>query len=143
MSRTLLLAIVACLPCFGQGTRFNPRQDFPPDIFDGRSVDVVKIAPGQFRIQVDNPQTRVLRAHIAAESRVPMHAHRPGVLVAITDVNLRLIAPDGKTQDLHIRAGDTQWLPASTHAEQNLGTAPCEYVFVETKAGPIPYNGSH
>ena len=149
MSRILLVAIVACLPCFGQGarsgqgSRFNPRQDFPPDIFDGRSVDVIKIAPGQFRIQIDNAQNRVLHARIAAESRVPMHDHHAGVLVALTDVSLRLIFPDGKTQELHVRAGDSQWMPASTHAEQNLASAVCEYVFVESKASPIPYTGSH
>jgi oxalate decarboxylase/phosphoglucose isomerase-like protein (cupin superfamily) len=41
--------------------------------------------------------------------------------------------PDGKTQTLTSKAGDTMFTPAATHLPENMGDSPFDVVVVELK----------
>src|SRR5688572_30179287 len=116
------------------GRRWNTRQDnFPPDIFDNRSLDVARIAPDRCVVEIDNERMRVIRVKLPVSSRVPIHNHRTGVVIALTDLHLRLTAPDRSVIDIQLPAGDMRWIDAGIHAWQSLGAAAVEYLFIESK----------
>jgi hypothetical protein len=125
-----LLLVTAC--ALGQSRRFTPRQDLAEIIIE-RFVDVVQIAPKLYVVDRENEKVRILRAKLPGEANVSLHDHRSGILVAVTDVHLRLRTPDKKSFDLHVPAGETRWLDGDNHTEQNLNNRPCEFLFIEMK----------
>jgi len=139
MLRSIGLCLTAAMSC---AIGLAQKTEMPPDIFDYPSPDVVKVAPGRYGVELDNAQMRVLRARLPADSRIPTHHHSAGLLVALTDVRLRLITPDGKSRDLEIPAGGTRWLEADTHSEQNLNARPCDFLFIEAKSAPEHRSGT-
>ena len=135
MARSIrsLLYLFAALCAFGIGRTQTVRPPDVPEIFDNRSPDAARIAPDRYRVELDNERLRVLRAKVPATGRVPIHGHRAGILLAITEVNLRLVAPDGTVIEIHLPPGDFRWLDAGIHAEENAALAACEYLFIESK----------
>jgi hypothetical protein len=130
-----------CVPVNAQRSprQFPPANRFPPEIVLDRFIDVVKTAPKSFSVEMENADVRVLRAKLDGEARIPLHDDRSGVIVALKDVHLRLTTPDGKFRDIHLRAGETQWIDGDTFSEQNLSSTPCEFLFIETlrPKGPL------
>ena len=57
--------------------------------------------------------------------------------VHLTDAHARFTFPDGKTDELRVRAGEVRSYPAGEHLPENLGDQPLELVFVELKARPV------
>lgn len=136
-SRALWMWLPVALCCrIGISQRLPPPPtSFPPEIIVERDLDVAKIAPKVYTIETENEKVRVLRAKLPGGAKVASHDHRPGLLVALTDVHLRLRTPDNKTRDLHIPAGETRWLDGETHAEENLDIRACQFLLVEWKPG--------
>jgi hypothetical protein len=118
---------------------FSPAREFPPEIVLDRFIDVVKVAPKYFTVEMENAEVRVLRAKLDGDARIPLHDGRSGLIVAFTDVHLRLTTPDDKSLDLHVKAGETHWIDGDTFSEQNLSSSRCEFLFIETlrPKGPI------
>ncbi len=122
----------AVFASMGAGQQLIRGTEHPPDIFDNRGVDVVRLAGDRHVVELENLSMRVLRVKLPAAHRVPIHRSRPGVVIALTAVNLILIAPDGSSSEIRLPAGDMRWLEAGIRAVQNTGAA-CEYLFVESK----------
>lgn len=133
MARLILLAAMATVFGAAASAQTMPRSDHPPDYFDGRGVDAARIAPDRYVVEMDNDRLRVLRVKIPAATRVPIHGHRSGVIIALTPLSLRLTAPDGRVTDVRLPAGDMRWIEAGVHAEENTGATACEYLFIESK----------
>jgi oxalate decarboxylase/phosphoglucose isomerase-like protein (cupin superfamily) len=51
----------------------------------------------------------------------------------LSDGMTRMTTPDGKSQDIPVKAGGTTWTPAGTHLPQNVGDKPFELILVELK----------
>lgn len=131
-----MLLLSAFLPAvFAQGVRLPPPLQLPPEIVLDEFRDVLKIDPVHYRAQMENEQVRVLRAKLGRDEAVPTHDCRSGVLVAITEIHIRLTRPDKRIQDIHMEAGDTRWISEDTHAQKNLSTEPAEFLFIEWKSG--------
>jgi len=62
-----------------------------------------------------------------------MHYHPNAVAVYLTDGMTRMTTPDGKSQDMPSKAGETAWTPAGSHLPQNVGKTPVELILVELK----------
>src|SRR4051812_1790777 len=80
--------------------------------FQTRAVpDVLVAAPGEYKLEFENEFVRVSRVKFPAHGYVPMHAHASpgGVIVALTDQDARLTAPDGSTREVHYKAGQVRW----------------------------------
>jgi hypothetical protein len=121
--------------------RVLPRTNLPAEIFDNTSVDVARIAPHLYAVEMANQfnHVRVMRAHIGAGVRVPTHHHNAGLIVALTPISLRFTATDGSPRDIQLPAGATRWVEDAIHSETNLTAAPCEFLFIETDYTGKPY----
>ena len=102
--------------------------------------DPVKVSPGNFKVEVDNPQVRVLRATLGPHEKVPMHQHEESVLVLLTDVHEKFTAPDGSVQEARRKKGETAHRMPVTHTEENLSDQPLEAVIIEFKPGAGPFH---
>jgi hypothetical protein len=97
-------------------------------------LDPVKIDPKHYKVELENDQVRVIRAHMGPHESVPMHEHSLNrVSVFLTDQNILGTTPDGKTQTAVHKAGDVIWGTPITHKEQNLNDVPFEIIVVEIK----------
>src|ERR1035441_10415500 len=130
-----LLAIIA-LPLAAQWERRDARtRAFPPEIIsrDELPRDIVRVAATHVRVDFENDQTRVLRLTLGAGDAIPLHDDRAGVLVSIAGCRIRFTGPDGKTQDVEMKAGETRWMPDARRALQNLATSAVEVLYIEAK----------
>ena len=100
------------------------------------SQDAVKVDAKHYKVEVDNDQVRILRITYGPHEKSAMHSHPAGVVVFLTDANVRFAMPGGKTQDVSVKAGAVQWSDPTTHLPENLGDKPMEVIQVELKTKP-------
>jgi len=98
------------------------------------ALDPVKVVPGDYKVEFENSQVRVLRVKIGAHQKVPLHEHTLNrVVVYLTDQNATMTAPDGKTETAQHKSGEVSWGGPAKHREENLRDGPFEAVVVELK----------
>jgi hypothetical protein len=131
---TLLFLLALPLGAQPKPTIRMPRP-FPPDIVsqDDLIRDVMRVGFAHVTVDVENDRSRVLRFKLAPGEAVPTHDDRAGVLVCLTGCRLRFTAPDGHTQDLELKAGETRWLPAERRITRNIASEALEMLYVESK----------
>jgi hypothetical protein len=131
----LLLAAVLLAALAGGQARPQRFKAMPPEIIVSREHPA---AAPFLAIELDNAQVRVIRSRIGgfatmrADTQIRT-GQQGALLVAITPLDLRMTASDGKTHDAHLAAGLTQWFAASAFAFQNLAADDCEFLLIETK----------
>jgi len=91
--------------------------------------------PQHFHEEIRNDWVEVLRNHQGPHDKVPMHTHPDpgGVVVFLTDQNVRQTLPDGTTRVVTHKAGEVIWSPGRTHAGENLNNAVYEEVEIEPR----------
>jgi quercetin dioxygenase-like cupin family protein len=92
--------------------------------------------PPAFTTELANDRVRVLRIRVEPHGTLPMHEVPPHVLVWLTDGQLRLLYPDGRTEDQSVKAGEVAWVSVGKHAGRNLGDKAIEFVAVEPIGTP-------
>ena len=97
------------------------------------SQDAVSTDPKHYTVITDNSQVRILKVHYGPHERSILHSHPATVAVFLTDATARMILPDGKTQDTKVKAGETQYSPATTHLPENAGEAGMDLIVIELK----------
>ena len=102
--------------------------------------DPVKVAPGIYKVAVDNASVRVLDIHLKPGEKVPMHSHPAYLIVAFDTCKARFTGPDGKAVEAEVKAGEVMWRAGETHAVENLGAGDCHVLNVEIKK---PAKGHH
>src|SRR5215467_312349 len=60
-----------------------------------------------FKLEFENDSILVVRIRIGPHEKLPMHDLTPRVVVLLTDQNLRVTFPNGKTREEHHLAGET------------------------------------
>lgn len=98
--------------------------------------DPVKVDPQHYKLVSENAQVRILRFQYGPHEKSVMHAHPDLVVVYITDMDIKMTLPDGKSQEMTGKAGEAQWTPAGTHLPENLSDKPIEGILVEFKSKP-------
>ncbi len=98
-------------------------------------LDSPKADPLHHKVELENEWVRVVRWRIAPHDKTALHDHPSLVCVLLTDADLRLTAPDGKTSEVHGKAGAAAWRGPTVHVAENVGDRPVEGVLVEPK-GP-------
>jgi len=63
-----------------------------------------------------------------------MHLHLASVLYYLTDANLKITYPDGRTEERNAKAGTAFWSEAVTHAVENVGAGELHEVHTGLKA---------
>ena len=99
----------------------------------GGKADPVKVDAKHYKVEFENESVRVLRISYAPGEKSVMHYHPNAVAVYITDGNTRMTTPDGKTQEMAVKAGAAAWTPAGSHLPQNTGDKRFEVILVELK----------
>ena len=98
------------------------------------NLDPLKVDPGHYKLEFENPQVRVLRVRIPPHGVAPMHEHPTDrVTVFLTDQNFQTTDSTGKVATVEHKAGDVAWGTPIEHSEKNLSDQPFEAVSVEIK----------
>ena len=95
--------------------------------------DPVQVDPKHYTVEFENERVRVLRIRYGPHEKSVMHGHPAGIAMFLTDAHGRFTFPDGKTEELRTKAGQTMWLPAGDHLPESLSATPFELLFVELK----------
>jgi hypothetical protein len=97
-------------------------------------LDPPKLDPKHYKVEFENDQVRVIRAHMGPHESVPLHEHTLNrVTVFLTDQNIKSTDSEGKVQVGTHKAGEAIWSTPITHKEENLNAAPFEVIAVEIK----------
>lgn len=83
------------------------------------------------KIELEQFGLRAIRNKSAPGSSTPMHSHRPGVQVFLTDAMVEVTLPSGETSVSESKAGSVRWVGKSQHAGRNVGDQPLEYIRFE------------
>jgi hypothetical protein len=95
--------------------------------------DAVKADPKHYKIVAENDSIRILKIWYGPGEKSVMHDHPSGLYVLLTDQKSRMNSPDGKTMDIHGKAGDAGFAPAGRHLPENTGDKPFEMILIEFK----------
>jgi quercetin dioxygenase-like cupin family protein len=98
--------------------------------------DPVKVDSKHYKLEFENAQVRVVRITYGPHEKSVMHEHPANVAVFLTDGQGRFTLPDGKTQDIPMKAGTVQWDGGGKHLPENVGDKPFEVMLVELKGQP-------
>lgn len=96
--------------------------------------DPVKVDPKHYKVEFENDQVRVLRITYGPHEKSVMHDHPASQVIYLTDAQVKFTLPDGKTQEVGGKAGETSWAAAGKHLPENLSDKPLEGILVEIKA---------
>jgi beta-alanine degradation protein BauB len=96
--------------------------------------DVLSAAGKAYRLLMENERVRVLDIRLKPGEKAPMHNH-PGdhVVYVIKDAKIKLTFADGKSREVDLKAGQTVWMEAGSHATENVGTSDGHNLVIELK----------
>jgi quercetin dioxygenase-like cupin family protein len=97
--------------------------------------DPVVADADHIKLVTENDQVRVLRYSYKPGDKSPVHDHAANVIVAFSNVDAKSTV-EGKTTDIHMKAGDAIWRGPTKHIFENTGSAPAEGFLVEPKCKP-------
>jgi quercetin dioxygenase-like cupin family protein len=102
-------------------------------IFKSNTQDAVETDGDKYSVILENQRVRVLRYHDKPGDRTSQHAHPDYVLYAESSFKRRLIFPDGRKQEVDVKAGSVVWMNAHIHIGQNIGDTNTDVIIVELK----------
>ena len=98
-----------------------------------RAQDMVKVAPKNCTVVLDNDHVRVVRVVIKPGEKLAMHSHGANIVYALNSGKTKDTFADGKTEERDIKAGTAVWSDSVTHAAENIGTTETRALVVELK----------
>ena len=101
-----------------------------------RAQDPVQVDPRHYKVMLESNEVRVLQITYGPHEKSVMHEHPASVVVCLTDQDVKFTFPDGKTEERHMKAGQSELHAAGKHLPENLSDKPLEAVLVELKTQP-------
>jgi quercetin dioxygenase-like cupin family protein len=98
-----------------------------------QDLDAVKADAAHHKVEFENDQVRVVRYVIPPGDKTANHSHPNNVNIFLADANAKITTPDGKTSELHGKAGAAAWRGPVTHVVENTGDKAIEGILVEPK----------
>ena len=95
--------------------------------------DPVKVAPKIYKVLLENSRVRVLETRLRPGGKSPMHSHPAYIAYALSTFKIRLTLPDGKTEEVKMKAGKATWRDAESHAVDNIGRTDDHVLIIELK----------
>jgi quercetin dioxygenase-like cupin family protein len=96
--------------------------------------DPVKLDSKHYKVELENNRVRVVRVRYAGGEKSVMHQHPPGILMSLTDASFKFTYPDGKTENIQLKAGESLWFgDVWEHLPENLSDKSFEALYVELK----------
>ncbi len=96
------------------------------------AADPVGTDPDKYQVIFENDRVRVLEYRDLPGARTLPHQHPDSVMYTLSGFQRRLHAGQG-TRDVVMEPGRAHWLPAQTHAGENIGSTSTHVLFVELK----------
>lgn len=96
------------------------------------SSDPAETNPDLYKVVFENERVRVLEYRDVPGDRTTPHSHPDSVMVTLSDFDRRLIMGD-QQREVSLTSGTANWVPAQTHAGENIGRTPTHSIFVELK----------
>ncbi len=87
----------------------------------------------KYSVLLENERVRVLRYHDKPGDRTLQHAHPDYVVYAESSFKRRLTFPDGRKQEVDVKAGSVVWMEAHIHIGENIGDTNTDVILVELK----------
>ena len=100
--------------------------------------DPLEVGPDIYKLLFENDRVRAMQVTFKPGDKIAMHSHPDHTTCIVTGGTLRLSYPDGTTKELAGNPGDTFWIPAETHAAENIGTTEVKVVVIELKESAPP-----
>jgi len=100
---------------------------------DSVAQDPVVKGGDKYSVVLENERVRVLRYHDKPGDRTLQHAHSDYVLYAESSFKRRLTFPDGRKQEVDVKAGSVGWMKGHIHIGENIGDANTDVILVELK----------
>src|ERR1700683_180445 len=83
------------------------------------NLDPLKVDPGHYKLEFENPHVRVLRVRIQPHGVAPMPAYSTDrATIFLTDQNFRIKGSTGKAETVEHKAGDGVWETPIEQTEQ-------------------------
>ena len=98
-----------------------------------RAQDIVKVAPKNCKVLLDNDRVRVIRVVTKPGEKIEKHSHPDYIIYALTSGKRKFTSADGKTEERAFKAGQTVWSDAVTHTVENTGTTEDRTLVIELK----------
>ena len=98
-----------------------------------KSYDAVDTTSNMNKLLMENDRVRVLDVRFKPGEKAAMHTHPDHIIYVFNDGKLKLSPSKGKTQEIDLKAGQTIWMDATSHAAENLGKTDVHLLVVELK----------
>lgn len=99
--------------------------------------DAVAVDPAHHLVDFENDRVRIVRMTYPAGSRTPLHAHRAGFGVFLSDAHGRNIPEQGDPIPIDAAARSTFWTTGQpAHVTENVGADDLVVLLVELKREP-------
>lgn len=95
--------------------------------------DPATAAADVYKMVMENDRVRVFEVRFKPGQKTVMHGHPDHVVYVLADYTLNLMLPDGKSQEVPLKAGQALWIGAGPHAAQNIGTTEGRALVIELK----------
>jgi beta-alanine degradation protein BauB len=95
--------------------------------------DPAHVAKDVYKLVMENDRVRVFEVTFKPGQEAVMHGHPDHVVYVLADYTLDLRLPDGKSQEVPLKAGQTIWMGAGPHAARNIGKTEGRALVIELK----------
>lgn len=94
-------------------------------------ADPAQVASNVYKLILENDRVRVFDVRFKPGAVAKMHGHPDHVVYVVSDAKLRLVMPNGTSQDIEVKAGQALFLPAGPHETTNIGSTEGHNVVIE------------
>jgi len=101
----------------------------PPPIAD----DPVKVDPKHYKVEFESDRVRVIRIHYGPGEKSVMHSHPESVCVFLSNAQAKFTYPEGRTENINVKAGTVLHMDAFTHLPGSTSKKPFELIQIELK----------
>jgi len=100
-------------------------------------LDPVKVAPTTHKLLFENQYVKVIEAKIPPGVHDAKHSHNKGVLVFLSDYDVKMtMFPSGETKVVHRTAHTALWSDPLVHETVNVGKTASDAIRIELKDPP-------
>ena len=108
-------------------------QEHPKEHAKEAAQDPVKLAPDKCKVLLENDRVRVVDIRLKPGEKLGMHSHPAAVTYFLSDGKGKTSYPDGRINELEVKAGQTTWSEPVAHANENVGMTELHVLIVEMK----------
>jgi beta-alanine degradation protein BauB len=95
--------------------------------------DPTMVASDVYKLVLENDQVRLFDVKFKPGQKAEMHGHPNHVVYVLSDYTLKLMLPDGSSQEVPLKSGQAIWMGAGPHAAVNIGKTEGHALVMEIK----------